>query len=514
MPRVERVRRFGWFSRSAKCALAAAVAFVVHACGGTAANGGNSESHFLHCKSDGDCTKTGDHCVDGVCRSALVEADSGVRHQGTGGSPGTHPEGGTAAPDGGVNSSEAGSVACPADFPNFDRSCTDASDCIVARYQSDCCGSQSIVAIRSADANLFSDQAVACVLGFPFCGCPPSMNVVLDDGAKVTQLSEALPDCVQGQCRSKLNPDTFPCSFGIKCAGGRQYCRANMSSGGLVSYYECVDSADCSASCSPNSCAGDGCSCAGTPGHVTIACPALSGAASTCSERTDAATETIAAALAVANADLSCKSDDDCMIVSGSSNCTSLCAQGVVTTQGAQIIEAAVNYVNAGVCAGFVAQNCHLLVTPCPSPPSGAACTNGTCNAFPPEKWTTFAISEGRGADAAAFSTPPTCTAGHDCTLWRLMPDGTMTKNIAGVTSTVTLSPTDFATVDGILRSVEFRRIFVGVPIACDPAPSGIRISLDLENVYQAMGLDQTGCAVSGPPDNDVMRLYDVIRAY
>jgi len=67
------------------------------------------------------------------------------------------------------------------------------------------------------------------------------------------------------------------------------------------------------------------------------------------------------------------------------------------------------------------------------------------------------------------------------------------------------------------LRSIAFRGIFsFGSPstLTCEPAPSGVRVSVDLTNIYEESGMDLTGCAVSGPPGNVVMQLYDVLQGY
>jgi hypothetical protein len=134
--------------------------------------------------------------------------------------------------------------------------------------------------------------------------------------------------------------------------------------------------------------------------------------------------------------------------------------------------------------------------------------------AFPPADWASFAVDEGRGADSTYSSTPPRCLAGHDCTVWKLTPDAAVEKTTNGVKTSARLSAADFTTVDGILRSVSFRQFFAGSPPACDAPPANIRIAIDLENAFQFTGFNVTGCALVGPAGNDLMKLYDIFKAY
>jgi hypothetical protein len=185
-----------------------------------------------------------------------------------------------------------------------------------------------------------------------------------------------------------------------------------------------------------------------------------------------------------------------------------------VSTEGAKTIQAAIDGLDAGLCTDFLSQGCTLVEPPCSFPLIGAACNWGQCSDFPPATWASFAIDERRGTDSKSSSTPPSCLPGHDCTLWTITPDGIISKSTNGTPSSAKLSTADFATLDGILRSVEFRAIYNKVPIGCEPAPAGVRVSVVLVNQYGALESDQTGCALIGPPDNDVMRLYDLVRGY
>ena len=234
-------------------------------------------------------------------------------------------------------------------------------------------------------------------------------------------------------------------------------------------------------------------------------------AGGTCDEQTEAASKEVLAAFT--SADLSCATDADCVIASGGSVCTSDCLNQVVSVEGAHTIQVAINGVEEGVCADFASQGCVVFQPPCPSPPRSAACLEGACADFPPATWASFAVGERRGAAAASWSTPSKCQAGEACTAWTVTPDGSIEKTESGAVSATSLSSADLATLDGILRSVAFRRLFATGP-TCDPPPPDVIVSIQLENEYLITGIDVTGCALVGPADNDVMRVYELLHVY
>jgi hypothetical protein len=81
---------------------------------------------------------------------------------------------------------------------------------------------------------------------------------------------------------------------------------------------------------------------------------------------------------AVANADLSCARDNDCEIVSNSTDCHASC--GVLAgPMGQAQIAAAIADENAGRCAGFDAMGCVALIPPCVPPPPHIRCAAGRC---------------------------------------------------------------------------------------------------------------------------------------
>jgi hypothetical protein len=112
-----------------------------------------------------------------------------------------------------------------------------------------------------------------------------------------------------------------------------------------------------------------------------------------------------------------------------------------------------------------------------------------------------------------SFSASPTCAPGEECTVWELTPDATLTKNVRGLISKPALAPADFATVDGILRSLAFRTSQMQ-GFACGPRPpqGGFAFSLGRTGT-SVSGYDVSGCVTAGP-DNDPARLVKILTAY
>jgi hypothetical protein len=142
----------------------------------------------------------------------------------------------------------------------------------------------------------------------------------------------------------------------------------------------------------------------------------------------------------------------------------------------------------------------------------GTACLNGTCADFLPAAWESFSLDQQPGA--SGFSTPPSCTAGTSCTLWTVTADARVAVTDAQGTHAATLSASDFATVDGILRSVSFRQD-LETGFNCDPSPGGQVISFDETRTGGGTeGTEVTGCVLTGPSGNGPQALYDVVKAY
>lgn len=65
-------------------------------------------------------------------------------------------------------------------FPMFERACTDASDCIVAFHQFNCCGSRKAQGIHKSQRAAFDSAEATCVSQYPGCGCPANQTIAED----------------------------------------------------------------------------------------------------------------------------------------------------------------------------------------------------------------------------------------------------------------------------------------------------------------------------------------------
>jgi hypothetical protein len=119
-----------------------------------------------------------------------------------------------------------GAVQCnasPPVFPEFDRSCTRRDDCVVAVHQTDCCGNQAALGVRTSELARFNAAEGQCRGQFPGCGCP-SMGILADDGRRTFSATELIVDCVASRCTTAVAGTTARCGTNT-CAAG-QLCAA------------------------------------------------------------------------------------------------------------------------------------------------------------------------------------------------------------------------------------------------------------------------------------------------
>jgi hypothetical protein len=214
---------------------------------------------------------------------------------------------------------------------------------------------------------------------------------------------------------------------------------------------------------------------------------------------------------AAAAADRTCATDADCVFFDASPSCAIRCGGEVVSRSGAGTLGAAVSDIERTVCT----PECAETYPPCPPRPTWAACLDGACRSFPPEAWDALSL-ELVNADPGSGSVPLTC-AGTGCTLWTVTPDGRVTIVRNGSTSTSTLSATDFALVDGTLRSMDFRRWEASFyPRDCSgDTKAEPQLELDLRTASGEVGMNVTGCTLAGPGMTDVLStLVSVITAH
>jgi len=231
-----------------------------------------------------------------------------------------------------------------------------------------------------------------------------------------------------------------------------------------------------------------------------------------CSDLQNAAARAVAAAITSASGNVACANDSDCTVGPAGSDCSAACSGPITTHAGAAAIQSTIDQVNATTCATSKKEGCPPPIEPpCTPGPLGVACVQGACANFPPAAWVSFAFDQQPGA--VGFSTPPSCAAGSTCSLWTVTPDAHVAVIDPQGTHAATLSATDFATVDGIMRSMAFRQSEM-TGVVCDPSPGGQVISFDESRSGAEEGQDVTGCVLAGPSGNGMQRLYDVVKAY
>ena len=242
---------------------------------------------------------------------------------------------------------------------------------------------------------------------------------------------------------------------------------------------------------------------------------AACGGSSTCAERTSEASTLVAAAVANAQTDTSCTNDDDCSWIDNSTDCSAACGGEVLNGVGAAAVASAVAQAGATACRDFRKDGCTVMYPPCPPPRAGgtASCLNGVCASFPPAAWISASLEVQPGADPGWSSSSLSCSA-PGCTLWTVTPDGQVLVSLGGAMHAATLTSTDFATVDGILRDPTFRAIGVTIDPGCaSPTGNGLAdFTIARSNV--TIGFEVSGCIDSGPAGNDFLQLYEVFQSY
>lgn len=90
-------------------------------------------------------------------------------------------------------------------FPDFDRRCGAATDCVVAVHQTDCCGNSRATGINAGQRDAFDRAEAVCRPMYPACNCPARAPIT-DDGASADR-STAIPvECRAGICTTFGRP--------------------------------------------------------------------------------------------------------------------------------------------------------------------------------------------------------------------------------------------------------------------------------------------------------------------
>lgn len=185
--------------------------------------------------------------------------------------------GGTSGSSGRAGAGEAGAggnaiscVGATPHFPEFDRSCSTASDCSLVAHTTSCCGSRLAMSIATSEVSAFNGAEAICEAQYPACGCA-AQGVEVEDGTQVgwSWETQVKASCDGGSCKAHYAGTTFSC--GTNTCTDKQYC--SMSSGGPAGT---TPSADCvETACTDCTClkvASAGCSCSVTNGHLVVSC--------------------------------------------------------------------------------------------------------------------------------------------------------------------------------------------------------------------------------------------------
>ena len=185
--------------------------------------------------------------------------------------------GATSSSSGRAGGGEAGTGGNPiscvgpmAHFPEFDRSCSTASDCRLVTHTTSCCGSRLAIAIAASEMPAFNSAEAICDAQYPACGCA-AQGVQVEDGTHVGESwqAEVKAACDSGRCRAHYAGTTFSC--GANTCTDKQYC--SMSSGGPAGT---APSANCEqTTCTDCACLkvdSPACSCSVSNGHLVVSC--------------------------------------------------------------------------------------------------------------------------------------------------------------------------------------------------------------------------------------------------
>jgi hypothetical protein len=105
---------------------------------------------------------------------------------------------------GGTAGAGGGDIQCnadPATFPDFDKSCAAAADCVLKFHMVDCCGTRVAIGINQADGAAFDAAEAICEMQYPGCGCAPQATTA-EDGDMAPDESVIQVDCMSGSCAS------------------------------------------------------------------------------------------------------------------------------------------------------------------------------------------------------------------------------------------------------------------------------------------------------------------------
>ena len=140
------------------------------------------------CSPCSDSCTAKDTCVDGEWKCECVECE--VTTDGTTDSSST-------------GSGAQGCAADPPQFPEFDRSCADDSECTIVFHQVDCCGTLVAWGLSSAVGKMFGEAETQCQMEYGQCECA-AMPTTADDGKVAEDPALIVVACVDSMCGSSV----------------------------------------------------------------------------------------------------------------------------------------------------------------------------------------------------------------------------------------------------------------------------------------------------------------------
>ncbi len=171
------------------------------ACGSTTTTEGNTSSGSTTSGATTGSGSSGGTTAGAGGGTTGAGGGSGATTAGAGGSGTT-----TAGAGGGSTSTGAGGAApevkcavSPPVFPTFDRTCSGASDCVVAFHQINCCGTRRAMGIAKGELAAFGQAEAVCESQYPGCGCAQQPTAA-DDGNSTFDESSIQVTCLMGNC--------------------------------------------------------------------------------------------------------------------------------------------------------------------------------------------------------------------------------------------------------------------------------------------------------------------------
>jgi hypothetical protein len=213
----------------------------------------------------------------------------------------------------------------------------------------------------------------------------------------------------------------------------------------------------------------------------------------------------------------SCSSDDDCIWLLVSS-CTNLCgSNSVISKSELPKVNDAVN-ASQKLCDEFTAAGCKTIPQRCPELAlTGPACVEGACTDFITEKWSSFTVVS--NTNSSIDATGSGC-GWQGCTVRDFSPDGQVTRSVDnGFPANLKMSAADLTELDGILRSIEFRKGLQNSFGCVTNGPINAPLHLSFERTTDTGGGVGTGdlatcLSAADAATNGVERIWAIAQRY